>query len=426
MAAKPILEEISSGPSGAMLTNLAGVPSILPDPAQLESLDGEKSLRRLAIYPASAGFDLVEELEHLCARSVEPNVFFNPRFLAPAMPRLEDKEIRLAVIRDGDEEKSRLRLLVPLSIEKAPMPLGVPIMRTWSHPFGPLGTPLVDSDDPVGVIEDFFTLLGRKHLQLPRVLVMPETRLDGPFASILRSFASSHELSLVTTDEVERPFLESSLDADEYLRQALRSHHLREYRRLRRRLSGLGRLEYNVARTADEIRLGVETFLTLEARGWKGRERTAMAIDRFRAAFAREAVHRLAERDLCRIHSLTLDGEVIACLIVFVENGVAYTWKTAYDEAYSAYSPGVLLMLDVTRTHLEDPNIDATDSCAVPDHPIMSRLWMERRRVGTMVIGLAPEADRAARQAASQLHLYTETRNLARRIRSRVKNLLGG
>ncbi|MEX0954361.1 MAG: GNAT family N-acetyltransferase [Rhizobiaceae bacterium] len=426
MAAIPILEEVSSGPSGAMLTNLAGVPSMSPDPAHLESLDGDKSRRRLAIYPASAGFDLVEELEHLCARSVEPNVFFNPRFLAPAMPRLEDKEIRLAVIRDGDEEKSRLRLLVPLSIEKAPMPLGVPVMRTWSHPFGPLGTPLVDSDDPVGVIEDFFTLLGRKHLQLPRVLVMPETRLDGPFASILRSFASSRELSLVTTEEVERPFLESTLDADEYLRQAVRSHHLREYRRLRRRLSGLGELEYNVARTADEIRLGVETFLALEARGWKGRERTAMAIDRFRAAFAREAVHRLAERDLCRIHSLTLDGQVIACLIVFIENGVAYTWKTAYDEAYSAYSPGVLLMLDVTRTHLDDPNINATDSCAVPDHPIMSRLWMERRRVGTLVIGLAPEADRAARQAASQLHLYSETRNLARRIRGRMKSLLRG
>ena len=58
-----------------------------------------------------------------------------------------------------------------------------------------------------------------------------------------------------------------------------------------------------------------------------------MAIDRYRAAFAREAVHRLAEQDLCRIHSLTLDGQPIACLIVFVEAGVAYTWKTAYDES---------------------------------------------------------------------------------------------
>jgi CelD/BcsL family acetyltransferase involved in cellulose biosynthesis len=424
MAAIPILEEVSGGPSGSMLESLAGVEQGAPDPAHLETLrDDRAARRRLAIYPASAGFDLVEELEFLCARSVEPNVFFNPRFLAPAMPRLEDKEIRLAVIRDGEDEKSRLRLLVPLSVEKAPMPLGVPIMRTWSNPFGPLGTPLVDRDDPVAVIEDFFTLLGRKHLQLPRVLVMPETRLDGPFASILRSFASSRELTLVTTNTAERPFLDSDQDPDTYLREAVRSHHLREYRRMRRRLAEQGTLEYRVARSADDIRVGVEAFLTLEARGWKGRERTAMAIDRFRAAFAREAVHRLAERDLCRVHSLTLDGAVIACLIVFIENGVAYTWKTAYDEAYAAYSPGALLMLDVTRTHLEDPNIEATDSCAVPDHPIMSRLWKERRTVGTMVVGLAPEADRAARQAASQLHMYSETRNLARALRGRVKSL---
>lgn len=425
MAAVPILEEVSGGPSGAMLTHLAGVPSISPDPSHLESLDGPKADRRLAIYPASAGFDLVEELEHLCARSIEPNVFFNPRFLAPAMPRLEDREIRLAVIRDGDEERSRLRLLVPLSVEKAPMPLGVPIMRTWSNPFGPLGTPLIDRDDPVGVIEDCFTMLGRKHLQLPRVFVMPEVRLDGPFANILRSFASSRDLTLVTTNEIDRPFLESDLDPDDYLREAVRSHHLREYRRQRRRLQEQGPVEYHVARTPDDVRLGVETFLTLEAAGWKGRERTAMAIDRFRAAFAREAVYRLAERDLCRVHTLSVGGKPIACLIVFIENGVAYTWKTAYDEAYSGYSPGAQLMLDVTRTHLDDPNIDATDSCAVPDHPIMSRLWMERRKVGTMVIGLTPEADRAARQAASQLHMYRETRNFARILRNRVRNLIG-
>ena len=115
-----------------------------------------------------------------------------------------------------------------------------------------------------------------------------------------------------------------------------------------------------------------------------------MAIDRYRAAFAREAVHGLAEQDLCRVHSLTLDGKFIACLIVFVEAGVAYTWKTAYDESYSAFSPGTLLMIEVTRQHLDDPNIELTDSCAVPDHPVMSRLWSERKPIGTLVIGMTP------------------------------------
>ena len=73
------------------------------DPAHIEILADNRPRRKLAIYPASAGFDLVEELDYLCPRTIEPNVFFNPRFLAPAMPRLEDREVRLAVIRDGDE-----------------------------------------------------------------------------------------------------------------------------------------------------------------------------------------------------------------------------------------------------------------------------------------------------------------------------------
>lgn len=423
MAAVPLLEETSGGPAGAMVSNLAGLAREV-DPAHVELFASNRPERKLAIYPASAGFDLVEELDFLCARTIEPNVFFNPRFLAPAMPRLEDREVRLAVIRDGDEYRNRLRLLVPFSVERPAIPLGVPVMRTWASPFGPLGTPLVDRDDPVSVIEDFFSMLSRPHLKLPKVFVLPDMRLDGPVASLLTSFADSRGLTMVTTGKVERPVLESTLDGEAYLKASLRSHHYREFRRLKRRLADLGRIEHIVARGPDEIRHAIESFLTLEAAGWKGRERTAMAIDRYRAAFAREAVHRLAEQDMCRIHTLTLEGRAVACLIVFVEAGVAYTWKTAYDETLAAYSPGTLLMIEVTKQHLDDPNIVMTDSCAVPDHPVMSRLWAERKPMGTLVIGLTPDADRLARQAASQLHLYRETRNMARILRNRMRSLL--
>ena len=134
MAAVPLLEETSGGPSGAMIAGLAGLAGKRIDPAHIEMLEGKRPVRRLAIYPASAGFDLVEELDYLCSRTIEPNVFFNPNFLAPAMPRLEDREVRLAVIRDGDEFKNRLRLLVPFSVERPTVPLGVSIMRTGQAP----------------------------------------------------------------------------------------------------------------------------------------------------------------------------------------------------------------------------------------------------------------------------------------------------
>ncbi len=424
MAAVPLIEETSGGPAGTLMTGLAGVVPDAAHLAEIELLASSRPERTLAVYPASAGFDLVEELDYLCNRTVEPNVFFNPRFLAPAMPRLEDREVRLAVIRDGNEHRSRLRLLVPFSVERPGIPLAAPIMRTWASPFGPVGTPLVDRDDPIGVIEDFFAMLARPHLKLPKVFVLPDMRLDGPMASLLRTMAEARNLPLVVTSAFERPVLSSDLDGEAYLKTSLRAHHYREFRRLKRRLAETGVLEHRVARTQEEIRHAIEAFLTLEAAGWKGRERTAMAIDRYRAAFAREAVHRLAEQDMCRIHTLTLDGRAIASLIVFLEAGCAYTWKTAYDETLANWSPGTLLMIEVTKQHLEDPNIEMTDSCAVPDHPVMSRLWMERRPMGTFVMGLTPDADRAAAQAASQLHLYRETRNMARILRSRMKSLL--
>lgn len=381
--------------------------------------------RFLSIYPASAGFDLVDELEHLSARAIEPNIFFNPRFLAPAMPRLDDRDVRLAVIRDGDEESSRLRLLVPFTVERAAPPFGSAVMRTWSSPFGPLGTPLVDCDDPASVISDFVEMLARPHLKLPKVLVLPEIRLDGTVAGLVGHHAEAHGLPLTVTNRFQRPHLRARGDAEAYLRQGISGHHYRGFQRQRRRLAELGELVYAIARDPEEVRLAIEAFLTLEASGWKGRARTAMAIDRYRAAFVREAAQRLSERGMCHVHQLLLDGRPVASLVIFLEAGIAYTWKTAYDETYARFSPGTLLMTDVTRSLIDDHAIDEADSCAMPDHPVMSRLWHERGTLGTLVIGLTPDVDRQVHRAASQLGLYRQTRNVVRILRGKAKRAFG-
>ena len=41
-----------------------------------------------------------------------------------------------------------------------------------------------------------------------------------------------------------------------------------------------------------------------------------------------------------------------------------------------------------------------------------------------MVVGLTPNSDRLVRQAASQLHLYRQTRNMARIVRNRIRDIL--
>ncbi|KQW28158.1 hypothetical protein ASE36_17145 [Rhizobium sp. Root274] len=378
--------------------------------------------RRLSIYPGQMGYDLQDELEHLTYRVMEANVFFAPRFLAPAMPRLEERQVRLAVIRDEDERRSRLRMLFPYSVEKPGFSVGPSIIRIWSNPFGPLGTPLLDAEGAAETLDNLLEVLGRPEVKLPGVLVLPDLRLDGRFAQLARAVAISRDLPLTVTTTYERPMLESLDDGETYLRALLNKNHLREMRRQFRLLCEIGSVTYNVARQPEEIRVRMEEFLALEASGWKGRKRTAMVNDRLRAAFAREAITNLAEADQVRIHTLDLDGRAIASMVVFIMAGEAYTWKTAFNETYARFSPGKLLVADLTEWHLDDANIRRTDSCAMPDHPIMARFWKEREPMGTLVIGLRSNTDRDVRQVGAQLHMYRNTRNIARILRDKVLN----
>ncbi|WP_322988888.1 GNAT family N-acetyltransferase [Hoeflea sp.] len=424
MASSPIVQEGVGSQANSLIGEFADVETARPVPER--DIPVGRPGRHLAIYPARAGYELQEELDFLTNRAIEPNVFFSGRFLAPAMPRLEDRIIRLMLMRDESETSSRMRLLLPFSVEKPGFSVGASIIRAWANPFGPQGTPLLDREGAAETLDNMLEALGNKDSGLPDILVLPDMRLKGPVAALLRAVALGRNLSVVETDQVERPFLESSLDGDEYLAKSISGKHRHELRRQWRRLSEHGEVSYMVARQPEEIRHHLEEFLTLEDSGWKGRRRTAMVADRYRAAFAREAINSLAETDSVRIHSLALNGEAIASMVVFVSAGEAWTWKTAYNETWARYSPGKLLVDRLTEWHLDDLNISRTDSCAVPDHPIMSKFWTERESVGTMVVGLHPNRDRDVRQVATQLHIYRNTRNIARLLRQKIRGMAAG
>lgn len=381
--------------------------------------------QEFCLYPARSGYDLQDEMDRLSNRAMEPNVFFTGRFLAPAMPRLEERQIRIGILRDTDRGRRRARVLLPFSIEKPGFSIGAPILRVWANDYGPLGTPLVDAEDAAESIDSLLDVLARPETMLPQVMVLPDVRLQGNFVQLAKAIALSRNLPIGITNPYQRAILESYDDGPTYLKESISAHHLHEMRRQRNHLMALGHLEYDVARQPDQVRVRMEEFLALEARGWKGAKRTAMVVDRYRAAFAREAITNLAASDSVRIHTLNLNDRAIASMVVFIVSGEAYTWKTAYDENYRKYSPGKLLMENLTEWHLDDANIMRTDSCAVPDHPIMDRFWRQREDMGTLVIGLRQNSDRDVRQVSAQLHLYRNTRNMARMLRQKIMALAG-
>src|SRR6185436_5058102 len=84
--------------------------------------------------------DAAEAWRALAARSLEPNVFYEPAFAQAAAP-VFGRDAGAILVWSGS---NRLVGLFPARIERRG-----PLTRLagWTHPFAPLGTPLVDRDE---------------------------------------------------------------------------------------------------------------------------------------------------------------------------------------------------------------------------------------------------------------------------------------
>ncbi len=97
---------------------------------------------------------------------------------------------------------------------------------------------------------------------------------------------------------------------------------------------------------------------------------------------------RFAARGRLSVHSLALDGEPIAIGLVLRSGERAFYWKTAYDERFAEYSPGLQLALDLSRRLEREPGLALTDSCALSGHPMIERLWSGRLELADFALAL--------------------------------------
>lgn len=121
------------------------------------------------------------------------------------------------------------------------------------------------------------------------------------------------------------------------------------FRTLRKRLKGKldklrqrGEVSFKVeASTYEE---GLARFLLLESSGWKGANRSAIASNVQSTGFYSSVVEFLKGRGQLRLYSLCLDNKPIAMHLGLTMDGVYYSPKVAYDEQFSYFSPGHLIV----------------------------------------------------------------------------------
>ena len=102
---------------------------------------------------------IVAEWRDLAAHALEPNVFYEPAFLLAAAP-VFGRDAGAMLVWSGRASR-RLLGLFPGRIVKRRYGLKLPILLGLTHPYGPLGVPLVEREAAEPVIAAFFAHLAR-------------------------------------------------------------------------------------------------------------------------------------------------------------------------------------------------------------------------------------------------------------------------
>jgi hypothetical protein len=316
-----------------------------------------------------------DEWRALAARALEPNVFYEPAFALAAAPVFgRDAGAGLVWSRGNP---MRLLGLFPARIERRRYGLACPILVGWTHPYGPLGSPLVDRDAAEAVIAAWLDHVSSTP-DLPKFLLMPYLPAEGPLAQAFGAALQRTGGKSSAFGGHRRALLAPGAGRGGYLDHAIGHKKRKELRRQRKRLADTGAVTSDGAEDPQAVKAAVGDFLALEASGWKGRAGTAAQDDSAIRDFLESAVAALAAERKARIDRLCVDGRPIAASMTLVSGGTAWCWKTAYDESVARYSPGAQVLLDLTQRLLDDPGIVRADSCATADHPMIDHIWRER------------------------------------------------
>ena len=258
-------------------------------PAEAASPDGD-AFAALTAVAANRWRELAE-------RAVEPNGYYLPgwELAVNAFAKGRTGVSALSawqryLVRTPDGTARLIGLMPAISLWRA-YRIPLPALAN-ADPYGTLGTPLLDRDAANDAVT---ALLAQARKVGAHALILRNVALDGAAMKAVTHVLRQAGLRPRVLQSRIRACLDATRDSDALLRDALGAKKLKELRRQRHRLAEHGAVHFEVARTPEDVASAIETFLTLEASGWKGRRGTALVQDDGDASFVRRATIALAE-----------------------------------------------------------------------------------------------------------------------------------
>jgi CelD/BcsL family acetyltransferase involved in cellulose biosynthesis len=351
---------------------------------------------------------LTKQWRDLASRALIQNIFYEEEYAVSAAIPFGDG-VELLVVTEDASPTSRMLGLWPVRVSRHRWGVPLPVLTGWTHPFAPLGVPLLDRDHAEGVLS---VLLRAASLipGLPARTFMPNVPEQGPFPELLNALTSKHALRSCAFNLHDRAKLDPQ-SREKYFESNLSSRTRSKLRQEMRRIERDGRVEFETISEAGAIADAIEDYIQLEGRGWKARVGTAVSCSPTETEFLRRVARALSNQGRIRIHRLKLDGTTLASSVTYFSASMAWYSKISFDESQAKNSPGSQLVMYATEELLRDPSVMWVDSCAPPGHPLMKKFWSESLSISNRIID-ASGADPFFRLAVELERLRLKTADI--------------
>jgi CelD/BcsL family acetyltransferase involved in cellulose biosynthesis len=335
-----------------------------------------------------------------CARAaLEPNPFFEPGWLLPALGHLDGSGPTTLILA---ERRGAVHAFVPATRVAADDDTegrsGRAALVTRVTPTViPLGTPLVTG---AGGHDAVRCLLAGLSEQAERVgaglVVMEWVGNDGPTAQLLREVSGQAIHPVVEFETWERALLRRRPGDDErFWLRAIGANRRRTIRQHLRRLDAALESDLCVRRRVDTAAIG--EFLCLEGSGWKGRRPDGLAFQRQEgsARFFEEVCRRYLDEGRLWFVSLEAGSAPIAMICMVRAGEGEFAFRTAYDEDFATFGPGVQVFMDAMEDFARATDASWLDTCAAPGNAHLLGLFPDRHAMATFMFRV-PAHDRLA------------------------------
>jgi hypothetical protein len=99
-------------------------------------------------------------------------------------------------------------------------------------------------------------------------------------------------------------------------------------------------------------------YARIESAGWKGKRGSAIRIGSAQETFYLRILEGFSNSNGARIFELYFDDVVVSSRLAVIKNGIMIIAKTTYDEKYSKYAPGRLLLRHVLQYAFEQKDVN--------------------------------------------------------------------